>query len=51
MPMAQARNEKSFIESWVMPHELPGSMAWVRKARLRPVAARLLEPPGPKQKL
>ena len=51
MPMAQASIEKSFIESWVIPHEQPGSMSEHNMARLRPVAERLLELPGPTQKL
>ena len=51
MPMAQASMEKSDIESWVMPHVQPGSMSEQSMARLRPVADRLLELPGPTQKL
>ena len=51
MPIAQARMEKSFMESWVTPHEVPGSISEQSMARLRPVAERLLELPGPTQKL
>ena len=49
--MAQANIEKSFIESCVMPQLQPGSISEQSMARLRPVAERFDELPGPTQKL